>query len=241
MWVSCLLFLSDHRGVRLSPEYLLHCGKRVLREVLLLWHAWWDSILYFVLCSLAVLGLLPRPFMFNPLKIPWHATRRGVISSYKPFWKSVCYDITSRWTRPHRCHNRQISKRLLITPHLVACHGTFNISCLIGSQLNYLVIKCKLIKREFHTLKCPHPLPAQRTVEPLFCNSSVWLVPWQPCWCCTSDTSCAGTMTWPPLSTMPLWPCATWPPSWEPSWPTPGWGSLSECLGRSQRQFVVLL
>ena len=29
-----------------------------------------------------------------PLKVPWHATRCGVISHYKPFWISVCFDIT---------------------------------------------------------------------------------------------------------------------------------------------------
>ena len=29
------------------------------------------------------------------LKVPWHATRCGVISRYKPFWKSAPYDITS--------------------------------------------------------------------------------------------------------------------------------------------------
>ena len=28
------------------------------------------------------------------LKVPWHATRCGVISRYKPFWKSAPYDIT---------------------------------------------------------------------------------------------------------------------------------------------------
>ena len=26
--------------------------------------------------------------------VPWHATRCGVISWYKPFWKSSPYDIT---------------------------------------------------------------------------------------------------------------------------------------------------
>ena len=28
------------------------------------------------------------------LKVPWHATRCGVISRYKPFWKSAPHDIT---------------------------------------------------------------------------------------------------------------------------------------------------
>ena len=37
---------------------------------------------------------LQWPTVWDNLKVSWHATRYGVISRYKPFWKSAPYDIT---------------------------------------------------------------------------------------------------------------------------------------------------
>ena len=37
------------------------------------------------------------------LKVQWHATRSGVISRYKPFWKASPYDITGGRVQPNVC------------------------------------------------------------------------------------------------------------------------------------------
>ena len=61
---------------------------------------------------------------YRGLSLLSHATRCGLISHCKPFWKSAPYDITSichtsRWTRPPRCDviRGRFPKRLVTANH----------------------------------------------------------------------------------------------------------------------------
>ena len=66
-----------------------------------------DTVVQFFFCTVCKSSvphhcgdhLLPLIWAHSPIcrvkfKVPWHATRCGVLSRYKPFWKSAPYDIT---------------------------------------------------------------------------------------------------------------------------------------------------